>query len=158
MKKVVATSILMSCLMAICFMFAACASPSAVSGSSEAAQDASSSESGEVSSSESGATSVVTDYAQGSLLAFHASMGEDISMIMEISAEACGTCHGEWNSTVAETDALLVDGELSANPHQNHMFKEFACSDCHQLEEQSVLGCNSCHSWEITRDNGTWAA
>ena len=159
MKKSIVTILLASCLMVLCFDLAACSTPATTSSATNEGADASASQDAEA-SDETPAAEVAADvdYSSDSLIAFHASMGEDISGFSEVSKENCGACHGEWSTMVAETEGLLQDGELSANPHQNHMFKEFECSDCHHLTEGSTLGCHSCHSWEITRDNGTWVA
>lgn len=106
--------------------------------------------------SETGSNSS-TSYQEGSLGAFHEDMGQDISGIQEISVEACSPCHGDLASIQADTEDVLVYEGHVGNPHKNHMSKEFDCTDCHNLEAPSVIGCNeTCHQWELSRDNGTW--
>lgn len=95
--------------------------------------------------------------SENSLIAFHDSIGMDISNLTEISVDACGSCHGDLAAIQAETEDILVYEGHVANPHKNHMRKEFKCTDCHSLESQSHLGCNdTCHTWEMTQNNGTW--
>ncbi|MDR1422650.1 MAG: cytochrome c3 family protein [Coriobacteriales bacterium] len=85
-------------------------------------------------------------------------MGEDISSFTEVSKENCGNsdCHGDWSTIKADTEGALFVGNLVANPHDNHQTTEIECSDCHSLTEASTLYCWSCHTYELSRDNGTW--
>lgn len=97
------------------------------------------------------------DYSDNSLIAYHESLGNDISSFTKVSVENCSECHGDWPAIQAETKDLLQAGDTVANPHVNHMTKEIECYDCHSLSEVSSLYCNeSCHTWKITRDSGTW--
>jgi hypothetical protein len=108
-----------------------------------------------------GATDTVTpkvEYAEQSLYAYHANVqGEDITNITEVSVENCSSCHGDREAIQAKTAEILVNGSTVANPHVNHMTKEFECGDCHSLTEASSLACKQCHAWELIMDNGTWA-
>jgi hypothetical protein len=112
--------------------------------------------SGGMSSDDSGSAASV-DYSDNSLIAYHESMGNDISSFTEVSVDNCSECHGDRSTIQASTKDLLEAGGTTANPHVNHRTKEIECYDCHSLTEVSTLYCNeSCHTWNMTRDNGTW--
>lgn len=109
--------------------------------------------------SKEGTSASTVEYADDSLIAYHEAMGKDIANLGEVSVDACGTCHGDLAEIQSDTEDVLVSGSLKANPHVNHMFKEYECSDCHSLTEASALSCDeTCHEWDMTRDNGTWGS
>lgn len=95
-----------------------------------------------------------------SLVEYHEGIGQDISAVTEVSAEACGSCHGSIEEIQSATDGVLVMDDTvqspSANPHVNHYMDNLDCSNCHNLEGGSTLYCTSCHDWKLTKDNGTW--
>lgn len=102
-------------------------------------------------------------YSDDSLIAYHKTIGKDISNLTEVSAADCGQCHGDWDKIQSETTtALTCTGSVqdeTANPHENHMTPSIECSDCHSLTSTSSLMCDeSCHEWTIAKNNGTWGA
>jgi Zn finger protein HypA/HybF involved in hydrogenase expression len=101
-------------------------------------------------------STTTVDYSDDSLIAYHENLGNDISSLTEVSVESCGECHGDRSAIRASTEGILEAGATVANPHLNHMTKEIECSDCHSLAEASTLYCRQCHTYTMTRDNGTW--
>ncbi len=89
------------------------------------------------------------DAAEGSLVAVHEAIGQDISNLTEASIEQCSSCH-DWEETVEQTDALWAGlGQISdANPHYSHATNAFVCGDCHRMSEAQVNVCNQCHIFE----------
>ena len=88
--------------------------------------------------------------ASGGLVAMHETLGVDISSITDISYDTCGTCHGDYQTIRARTEAIWPGiGQISdANPHTAHASNSLACSDCHSLTSEQVNVCNQCHDFE----------
>lgn len=128
MKKMSLLTTIMAAL-ALCVAFAGCA-PSQNTDDSQGMAD-------------TGAA------AEGSLVAVHEAIGQDISGVTEVSIEQCSSCHA-WEKAVEKTDALWEGiGQISdANPHFSHATNAFECSDCHSLTESQVNVCNQCHIFE----------
>lgn len=104
-------------------------------------------------SSSSDTTAV--EYSDDSLIAYHESIGQDISYITEVSVDNCSECHGDLATIKEATEDILDDGVYTANPHTNHMFTQYDCEDCHSLTGTSGLTCNTqCHEWSVTTDTG----
>ncbi len=82
----------------------------------------------------------------GSVMAYHTTLGLDMSAITEVSIDACSACHS-WDKVVASTvDMWEGLGQITdANPHDSHATNAFACGDCHKLYEPQVNVCDQCH-------------
>ena len=76
----------------------------------------------------------------------HAENGFTAESVAQVST--CATCH-PYDSLVAAGDGKLVDPDSGtvANPHANHQYLD--CTDCHSVQDQSVLYCNSCHEFAL---------
>lgn len=88
--------------------------------------------------------------AEGSLVAYHESIGLDISGLTEVSYEACSECHGDVDEIRAETEDMWAGiGQISdANPHASHASNAFECTDCHVMTESAQVNvCNQCHEF-----------
>ena len=55
-------------------------------------------------------------------------------------------CH-DWNDVVAATENW--GGQAGVNPHRSHQGEAIDCSNCHSVHGQSIMYCNTCHSWEV---------
>ena len=62
--------------------------------------------------------------------------------------QQCATagCH-DWNDVVAATENW--GGQAGVNPHRSHQGEAIDCSNCHSVHGQSIMYCNTCHSWEV---------
>lgn len=92
-----------------------------------------------------------TEAADNSLVAYHASIGQDISYITDVSYSTCSQCHGSVDEIVAKTDAMWEGiGQITdANPHDTHGTNAFECEDCHVLTSgPQVNQCNACHDFD----------
>ena len=60
----------------------------------------------------------------------------------------CATagCH-DWDDVVAATENW--GGQVGVNPHRSHQGEAIDCSNCHSVHGQSIMYCNTCHSWEV---------
>lgn len=59
-----------------------------------------------------------------------------------VSMEQCLRCHGSYQQVAALTQ------KLSPNPHDSH-YGKMRCTLCHKVHKDSVLYCNTCHSFEF---------
>ena len=59
---------------------------------------------------------------------------------------AAAGCH-EWQDVVAATENW--GGQQGVNPHVSHQGEAIDCSNCHSVHGQSIMYCNTCHSWEV---------
>lgn len=103
------------------------------------------------SSGSSSGSAAKSDAAEGSLVAYHQGIGQDISNVTEVSFESCAPCHGDADTIRSKTDDLWKGiGQISdANPHESHATNALECSDCHTLSSgPQVNVCNQCHEFD----------
>ena len=62
----------------------------------------------------------------------------------------CRSCHDRQELVEKTVEGLVkADGKSTANPHSNHVSVDMACTDCHNVHEESVLTCNGCHDFAL---------
>lgn len=122
---------------ALCLGIAGCATPEA---------------SGDASGDGGAALADTSNAAEGSVIAYHEALGQDVSTFTEVSTEVCASaCHGgSWDAIVESTDAMWPGiGQITeANPHDAHASGGYTCESCHSLEGTSIVQCNGCHNFE----------
>ena len=95
------------------------------------------------------------EYAEGSLLAYHENLGEDLSGLLdtEVTWSSCENdgCHGSYEEIRDETEDMWEGiGQITdANPHSSHASNSYECTDCHTLTDSAQINqCNKCHDFD----------
>ncbi len=130
MNKKIAIVVSAACLVACLALAAGCSSSSSDSSGNKSAQ---------------------ANAAEGSLVAYHQSIGQDISNVTEVSFESCESCHGDADKIRSKTEDMWKGiGQITdANPHESHASNALECSDCHTLSSGAQVNvCNQCHEFD----------